>query len=178
MLTCLPATPAAPEPWGISRRALLTPAPGSCLHTSHPQPPLQGGHRGTPRTPLETHISFSPSWNMCACPGWWSHHQPSVPGKGQLCRAAGLCPSCLVGFSYMLNEETQPDSGEGFLEWRRIMHTHMLVVNMPMCMHSHSTKILITRADTSFLSKELFHAIIKMMVQEKQLFLAWDSLLQ
>jgi len=63
---------------------------------------------------------------------------------------------CLVGFAHMLNKKIQPDSGEQVLECRRVMHTRVLAMSMPTCMHTHDTNILMTRADTLFLSKEVF----------------------
>lgn len=127
LVTKLPATPAAPAPWGSSssRRALLEAALGSCLHTSHLPPLLQDGCRGSPWTPSEMHIRISLSWSACGHPGWWAYHQVNVPGKGQHWHAAaqpGCAPYCSEGSACMLMKK-QPDFGEGVLEWRCIMHT-------------------------------------------------------
>ena len=155
---------------------------GQLLTHISPTTLTPGWAQGHPQdTPVDAHQDFpllKRVWTsrvMGTSPSQRAQEGPALPH----CRTAVLCPMLFGGVCTHADEKTQPDSGEGVLEWRPITHTCMLAMNMPMCMHTYGTKVLITRADdTLFLSKELFHAITKMMVQEKQLFLAWDSLLQ
>lgn len=172
LMTKLPATPAAPEPWGSSgsRRAPPVPPLGSTNTPSNYHPHPRAGAGVPPGHPRDAHQDFPLLKHV-----WTSRVMGTSPS--QHCHAAAqldCAPCSSVGF----DKKPQPDPGEGVLEWRHIMQTHMLAMNMPMSTHSHGAKILMTRADTSFLSKEFFHAITEMMVQEKQLFLAWGSFLQ
>lgn len=102
LTTKLPATPAAPEPWGSSgsRRALLAPAPGSCLHTSRLSPSFQRECRGYPQdTPGDAHQDFPllkrvwVSRVMGTSPSQHAWEGPALPR----CHTAGLCPMLFGG---------------------------------------------------------------------------------
>lgn len=124
------------------------PALGSANTPSSYHPHPRAGAGVPPGHPRDAHQDFPLLKHV-----WTSRVMGTSPS--QRCHAAAqldCAPCSSVGF----DKKTQPDPGEGVLEWRHITQTHMLAMNMPMSMHSHGAKILMNRADTSFLSKEFF----------------------